>query len=86
MIKKEYHISGFDCANCAAKAEAHLNKSEGVSYCRLDYSMNKLYISYTDKEWDIKELKKKIAEVESDPLTVAINRRKKVTFLVRSGS
>ena len=70
MIKKEYHISGFDCANCAAKAEAHLNKSEGVSYCRLDYSMNKLYISYTDKEWDIKELKKKIAEVESDPLDI----------------
>ena len=70
MIKKEYHISGFDCANCAAKAEAHLNKDKEINYCRLDFSMNKMYITYENKEWDIKTLKKKIAEVESDPLDI----------------
>ena len=70
MIKKEYHISGFDCANCAAKAEAHLNKDKEINYCRLDFSMNKMYITYENKEWDIKDLKKKIAEVESDPLEI----------------
>lgn len=70
MIKKEYHISGFDCANCAAKTEAHLNKSEEVSYCRIDFSMNKLYITYKESAWSISQLKKKIAEVESDPLDI----------------
>ena len=70
MIKKEYHISGFDCANCAAKAEAHLNKDKEINYCRLDFSMNKMYITYENKEWDIKQLKQKIAEVESDPLDI----------------
>ena len=70
MVKKEYHISGFDCANCAAKAEAHLNKDKEINYCRLDFSMNKMYITYENKEWDIKTLKKKIAEVESDPLDI----------------
>ena len=70
MVKKEYHISGFDCANCAAKAEAHLNKDKEINYCRLDFSMNKMYITYEGKEWDIKTLKKKIAEVESDPLDI----------------
>ena len=70
MVKKEYHISGFDCANCAAKAEAHLNKDSNISYCRLDFAMNKLYISYKDNAWDLNTLKKKIAEVESDPLDI----------------
>lgn len=70
MIKKEYHISGFDCANCAAKAEAHLNKDIDINYCRLDFSMNKMYITYQEKEWSIDKLKKKIAEVESDPLDI----------------
>lgn len=73
MIKKIYHISGFDCANCAAKAEAHLNRNKAISYARLDFAGNRLYITYKDNALSIDELKKTIAEVESDPLDISEN-------------
>ena len=73
MIKKIYHISGFDCANCAAKAEAHLNRNKAISYARLDFAGNRLYITYKDNAFSIDELKKTIAEVESDPLDISEN-------------
>lgn len=71
MIKKIYDIAGFDCANCAAKAEAHLNKQEGISYARIDFAANHLYVSYEEKELTTSELEKLIQEVESDPIKVS---------------
>lgn len=73
MIKKIYHISGFDCANCAAKAEAHLNKQKNISYARLDFTGNRLYITYKDNPYTLDELKDKIKEVENDPLDIYEN-------------
>ena len=70
MNKKEYNISGFDCPNCAAKVEHHLSKQKEISSVRLDYSKNKLYISYKEKEFTLDELVKVIKEVESDPLNI----------------
>lgn len=70
MIKKKYNISGFDCANCAAKAEAHLNKDKRINYARLDFAGNRLYITFEDKELSIDEIKQLIAEVESDPIEI----------------
>ena len=70
MVKKIYHISGFDCGNCASKAERHLNTKEFIETATLDFAANKLYITYKEKEITIDELKKVIAEVESDPLDV----------------
>ena len=46
MVKKVYHISGFDCANCAAKAEKHLNNQDNIELARLDFAGNRLYINY----------------------------------------
>ena len=70
MIKKVYHISGFDCPNCAAKAEAHLNKKDDIAYARLDFAGNRLYITYKETPYTVNQLKEAIAEVEEDPLTI----------------
>lgn len=70
MIKKKYHISGFDCPNCAHKSEEHLAKQEGIEYCHIDFSTNSLYITYKEKELTVEQIKKIIAEVESDPLEI----------------
>ena len=70
MIKKKYHISGFDCPNCAHKSETHLGKHEGIEYCHIDFSTNKMYLTFKDKELSVKEISDIIAEVESDPLDI----------------
>ena len=70
MIKKTYHISGFDCPMCAKKSENHLNKHGKVDSCHIDYSMNKMYVTYKDESLEVDELKKVIAQVESGPLDI----------------
>ena len=70
LIKKTYHISGFDCGNCAAKAERHINTKDNVESATLDFAANKLYITYNGSAWTVSELKKVIAEVEDDPLNI----------------
>ena len=70
MIKKTYHISGFDCPNCAHKSETHLGKHESVESCHIDFSTNKMFITYKEKELEVEEIKKVIAQVESDPLDI----------------
>ena len=68
MVKKVYHISGFNCANCAAKTERHLNSKEYIESAKIDFATNKMYISYKEKAISIDELNKVIDEVEDDPL------------------
>ncbi|MBO7573493.1 MAG: cadmium-translocating P-type ATPase [Bacilli bacterium] len=70
MIKKTYHISGFDCPNCAHKSEQHLSKQEGIDYCHIDFSTNKMFVTYKDKEMSVEEIASVIAQVESDPLDI----------------
>lgn len=72
MISKIYSITGFDCPNCAAKAESFLATQENVDYVHLDYSQNKLYITYKNEEWSVKKLASVIKKVESDPLEIAL--------------
>ena len=71
MIKKTYSISGFDCANCAAKAEKHLNEHCKIRECHLDFASDKLYITYEEKELSIKEIKDIIREVETDEINIS---------------
>ena len=68
MTKKIYHISGFDCPNCANKSEAFLNKQEAIEYCHIDFSTNKMYLTFKDKELSETEILELIAKVESDPI------------------
>ena len=70
MNKKTYHISGFDCPNCAHKSEEHLGKHEQIDYCHIDFSTNKMFITYKKEELSVEEITSIIAEVESDPLDI----------------
>ena len=70
MIKKIYHISGFDCGNCAAKTERYLNSKEFIESAKIDFANDKMYISYKEKALSINELKQLIKEVEDDPLDI----------------
>ena len=70
MIKKKYHISGFDCPNCAHKSETHLAKHESIDYCHIDFSTNSLFVTYKKEELTVEDIKQIIAEVESDPLEI----------------
>ena len=69
-IKKTYHISGFDCPMCAKKSEEHLSKQEGIESCHIDFSTNKMFITYTSKAHSVEQIAKAIAQVESDPLDI----------------
>ena len=70
MEKKVYSISGFDCANCAARAERHLNSKDFIEEAKIDFATNKMYITYKEKALSLKEISKVIAEAEDDPLDI----------------
>ena len=71
MSKKViYHISGFDCANCAAKVERFLNKQEIIQSASLDFNNERLYLTYKDEPLQTDALINLIKEVESDPLRI----------------
>ena len=71
MSKKViYHISGFDCPNCAAKVERFLNKEEYIQSATIDFTNERMYITYRDEPKDVEELKEIIKTVESDPLRI----------------
>ena len=68
MKKAIYHISGFDCANCAAKVERHLNKKENVYSAVIDFANERLFITYRGQPFTEEEILSAIKEVESDPV------------------
>ena len=69
-IKKIYHISGFNCASCATQTELYLNQKDEIFFAKIDFSENKMYITYTQNILTVEELKKIISEIESDPLLI----------------
>lgn len=71
MIKKSYHITGFDCAHCALKSEKHLNKHPAINSAVIDFAKDKMFIEFKDQELSIDDILKSIAEVESDPIEIS---------------
>ena len=71
MSKKViYHISGFDCPNCAAKVERFLNKEEYIQSATIDFTNERMYINYRDEPLQTEKLIEVIKTVESDPLRI----------------
>ena len=71
MSKKViYHISGFDCPNCAAKVERFLNKEEYIQSATIDFTNERMYLTYKDEPLEVEQLKEVIKKVESDPLRI----------------
>jgi len=84
MSKKViYHISGFDCPNCANKVERFLNKQEIISSATIDFTNERLYINYREEPLQIEELINLIKKVEDDPLRIEkINGGKKQKYSI----
>ncbi|HML99748.1 MAG TPA: heavy metal translocating P-type ATPase [Bacilli bacterium] len=77
-MKKLYDIKGFDCANCALKVSRHLSSDPNIKSASIDFVNEKLYVDYQKDELSIEELKRKAAEVESDPLEIREHRNSQV--------
>lgn len=73
MSKKViYHISGFDCPNCAAKVERFLNKEEYIQSAVIDFTNERMFITYRDEPLETEKLIETIKTVESDPLRIEV--------------
>lgn len=87
MKKVVYHIKGFDCANCAIKSEKHLNKDSRILEATIDFTGEKLFVTYKDAPMSEKELINKIKEVESDKIEItkysAIKKEKVKIFTLK---
>ena len=73
MKKYKYKVTDLDCANCAKAVEDHLNNTDGINNCILNY--NKLTLELeTDLNGNVKKQIEKIAkEVESDIRILELN-------------
>ena len=69
MSKKVvYHISGFDCANCAAKMENAINKIDGVTSAKISFMAQKLIIEAPEEALEriLEEARKAVRAVDYD--------------------
>ena len=67
-MKKTFKLEDLDCANCAAKMEAAINKLEGVQKATVSFMTQKMMIEADDAVFDkvVEEAVKCIATVEPD--------------------
>ena len=67
-MKKTYALEELDCANCAAKMEAAINKIDGVIEAKVSFMTQKLTIEADEKDFDkvLKAAQKTIKKVEPD--------------------
>lgn len=67
-MKKTYRMEDLDCANCAAKMEAAINRIEGVKACTVSFMAQKLTLEC--EEENLAEILKKaqaaVKKVEPD--------------------
>ena len=61
-------MENLDCANCAAKMEAAINKIDGVIEAKVSFMTQKLTIEADEKDFDkiLKAAQKAIKKVEPD--------------------
>ena len=67
-MKKSFKLKDLDCANCAAKMEAAINKLPGVEKATISFMTQKLVLDADDDRFDeiLKEAAKEIKKVEPD--------------------
>ena len=67
-MKKSFKLEDLDCANCAAKMEAAINKLPGVNKATVSFMAQKLILDAADDRFDeiLAAAKKEICKVESD--------------------
>lgn len=67
-MKKSFKMKDLDCANCAAKMEAAINKIEGVNKATVSFMTQKLVLDAEDERFDaiLQEAQKAVKKVEPD--------------------
>ena len=67
-MRKTFALEDLDCANCAAKMEAAINKIDGVIEAKVSFMTQKLTIEADDKDFDkvLKAAQKAIKKVEPE--------------------
>ena len=67
-MKKTFKLEDLDCANCAAKMEAAINKLDGVQKATVSFMTQKLTLEAEEERFDevLKEAVECIAKVEPD--------------------
>jgi len=68
IMKKKFRLEGLECANCAAKMEAAINKLDGVKEATVNFMTTKLVIEAEDEKMPeiIKAAEKIIRDLEPD--------------------
>lgn len=71
-MKKTFKLIDLDCANCAAKMEAAINKIDGVTSATVSFMTQKLTIEAPDEIFDsvVEKAVKAISKVEPDTKVV----------------
>ena len=67
-MKKKYNLTDLDCANCAAKMEAAIKKTDGVKDATVSFMAQKLTIDADEERFDsiMKEVVSVCRKVEPD--------------------
>lgn len=67
-MKKVFKMQDLDCANCAAKMEAAINKIAGVQKANMNFMTQKLTIEAEEADFAhiLTEAQKAISKVEKD--------------------
>ena len=67
-MKKKFKLENLDCANCAAKMEAAIQKIDGVTGASVNFMMQKMTLEAEDDSFEaiLDEACKVIAKVEPD--------------------
>lgn len=67
-MRKVFKLQDLDCANCAAKMEAAINKIDGVEKATMSFMAQKLTIVADDARFDaiMDEVESACAKVEPD--------------------
>lgn len=67
-MKKKFKMQELDCANCAAKMEAAINKIDGVKEATISFMTQKLTIEAEDENFDaiVGLAQQEISKIEKD--------------------
>ena len=70
-MKNKFKIKGLDCANCAAKLEAEIQKIEGVNEASISFMTERLVIECEEnKKQEIMDKVKKVIKKEEPDVTI----------------
>lgn len=70
-MKNKFKIKGLDCANCAAKLEAEIQKIEGVNEASISFMTERLVIECEENEKrEVMDKVNKVIKKEEPDVTI----------------